>query len=91
MIDYHRLIMPGDIYPKLFAKLQCYHVRPSLWHLMHTDDGKCENKLLLLFFSAILKILPGIKSLISEDRNVNENVAENNRLNYQIQSLHVGM
>ena len=58
---------------------------------MNTDDGKRENKLLLLFFSAVLKILPGIKSLIKEDGNVNENVAENNGLNYRIQSLHVGM
>ena len=70
---------------------------------MNTDDGKRENKLLLLFFSAILKILPGIKSLINkdgnvneagnvnQDGNVNENVAENSGLNYRIQSLHVGM
>ena len=58
---------------------------------MNTDDGKRENKLLLLFFSAILKILPGIKSLINEDGNVNKNVAENSGLNYRIQSLHVGM
>ena len=46
---------------------------------MNTNDGKRENKLLLLFFSAILKILPGIKSLINEEGNV------------RIQSLHVGM
>ena len=43
---------------KLFAKLQCCHVRPPLWHAMNTEDGKCENKSLLLLFSAILKILP---------------------------------
>ena len=32
-----------DIYPKLFAKLQCCHVRPPLWRSMNTDDGKGEN------------------------------------------------
>ena len=44
---------------KLVAKLQCCHVRPPLWRSwMNTDDGKRENASLLLWFSAILEILP---------------------------------
>ena len=43
-----------NIYPKLFAKLQCCHVRPPRWRSMNTDDGKRENASLLLLLSAIL-------------------------------------
>ena len=63
-----------DIYPKLFAKLQCCHICPQLWRSMNTDDGKCENASLLHF---ILCYLENTLSHINKNRELKQRGREN--------------
>ena len=79
-------VWPGLIFtPKLFAKLQCCHVRPPIMAL-----AEC------IAFAFVLCYLENTPSHINKDRELKQRgmsmrTLQNNRLNYRIQSLHVGM
>ena len=71
----------GLIFTKKSLKLQCCHVRPPLWRSMNINDGKRENTLLLLLFSAILKILPVTKK--KKPRKLKQRRRERQRERYK--------
>ena len=82
-----------DIYPKLFAKLQCCHVRPPIMALAECRRWKTRK---CIAFAFVLCYLENTPSHINKDRELKQRgmsmrTLQNNRLNYRIQSLHVGM